>query len=160
MALNWYFSTTWSIKVIFAPLAGFKGGLIQSYSSGNWARERQSRFLGTFRQQSQNNSCTGGVPVCHTWYILLRHIQTEVCWLISMLDVDEFFFQSSNMLHQKWRSVIGPDEEGSSHLMKDTSSISMSSIEIVMTICLYYWSTIFVVPCVWANPSCFCITFK
>lgn len=34
--------------------------------------------------------------------------------------------------------MIGPDEEGSSHLMKDTSSISMCSIEIVMPVLLVY----------------------
>lgn len=160
MALNWYFPTTWSIDVIFTPLADFKGALIQYYSSGNWARERQSRFLSAFRQQNQNNPHTAGIPVCHTWYIFQETlIQTELCLLISMLEID-YFFQSSNTLHQKWRLVIGPDDEGTSHLMKYTSSISMCSIEIVITIPLYYSSTIFVVPRVWANPSCFCITLN
>lgn len=34
--------------------------------------------------------------------------------------------------------MIGPDEEGTPHLMKNTTSISMCSIDVVMTISLYY----------------------
>lgn len=117
----------WSIENTFPPLADFKGALIQYSHSGNRAWERQSRFLSTFRQQSQNDLHAAGVPVCHTWYTLQKtHTQTEVHPLISMLEID-YFFQSSKTLHQKWRLMIGPGKEWTSHLMKDTSSISMCS---------------------------------